>query len=189
MISTPVNTFNYFSKLLELKDEEGNPIFLSYSVDLSCKRCRAGKHPEQCRHMIHMLPRWKSEDKMKLAEIIMQDEMTTLLRESRGLIIDDESNYFLAEDIEDLFASVTWTPPVYENPRWMLVVLDPNTRSGKGSSNMALLAMTLDHGLFTVSMKKQRRSDNIFNTDVHDILAPTIAYPFKNLSALIIQIA
>ena len=154
MISTPVNTFNYFSKLLELKDGDGRPIFLSYSVDLVCKRCRDGDHPEQCRHMVHMLPRWKSEDKMKIAEIIMQDEVTTLLRESRGLVIDDSSSYFAKDEIEFLIQTPPWSPRPDEYPRWMIVSIDPNVRNGRSSSNMALFAMTLEHGLFTVSREK-----------------------------------
>jgi len=150
MISTPVNTFNFFSKLLDLKDEAGNYLFLRYTVDLVCKRCRSGPSPERCRHMVHMLPRWKSEDKMKLAEMIMRDETTTLLRESRGLISDDTSSYFEKADVDYLIHSPMWTPRPNEQPRYILVTIDPNTRSGKTSSNMALFAMTLEGGLFTV---------------------------------------
>lgn len=163
MISTPVNTFNFFSKLLELKDDDGNPVFLSYSVDLVCKRCRVGDHPERCRHMVHMLPRWKSEDKMKTAEIIMQDEVTTLLRESRGLVTDDALGYFAKDEIEAMIQSSPWSPRLDEYPRWMVIAIDPNTRSGKSSSNMALFAMTLEHGLFTV-----RRDEKWGTSDVLD---------------------
>jgi len=151
MISTPVNTFNYFSKLLELKDETGKYLFLSYSVDLSCKRCRETEHPENCRHMMHMLPRWKSRDKMKMAEIIMKDEMTTLLRESRGLVIDNETSFFPKKDIDDLFNHELWNPVPLEYPKWVLVTIDPNTRSEKNSSNMALFAITLHLGFYMVS--------------------------------------
>ena len=178
MISTPVNTFNFFSKLLTLKDPRGNPMFLTYSVDLVCARCRAGDAPEKCRHLSHMLPRWKSEEKMSLAEMIMQgEEVTTLLRESRGLVIDDETSYFDREDIEELVRRAPWTPRPDERPRYVVVAIDPNTRSGKSSSNMALFAMTLDGGLFTVrrGREEDRGVDGVLDARDRDEVLHGIA--------------
>ena len=187
MISTPVNTFNYFSKLLELKDGDGNPVFLSYSVDLVCKRCRESEHPERCRHMVHMLPRWKSEDKMKIAELIMRDQMTTLLRESRGLVIDDASSYFAREEIEALTRSTPWSPRPDEYPRWMIVSIDPNTRSGKGNSDMALFAMTLDRGMFTVSQGEKRGARDILDARGGEVIVHRIAGPLQEPTAPFVQ--
>lgn len=163
MISTPTNTFSFFTKLKTVKDENGVLIFLSYTVDLVCSRCKGGEHPEKCRHLIHLLPRWKSEDKMKLAELIMQDQVTTLLRESRGLVIDDTTSYFEKDEIDELLKSEPWTPRAGAGPRYVLVTIDPNTRKGESSSNMALFAMTLDGGYYTVSQQDGR--------EVHDVSA------------------
>jgi len=40
----------------------------------------------------------------------------------------------------------------FDNPRYVLVAIDPNARAGKSSSNMALFAMTLEGGIYTVSI-------------------------------------
>ncbi len=188
MISTPVNTFNFFSKLLTLKDDNGNPVFLSYSVELVCKRCLHTDHPEKCRHMIHMLPRWKDEDKMKTAELIMQDQETvTLLRESRGLVIDDDSSYFEGEEIEDMIKATPWSPREDERPRWVLVSIDPNTRNSKTSSNLALFAMTLEGRLFTVSNEKNGRHENVFDARHREKIFRGRAGAFQEADAPIVE--
>jgi hypothetical protein len=159
MISTPVNTFNFFSSLLHLKDPEtGKECFLTYDVNLVCKLCRRGDATRQleCRHMMHLLPRWKSQDKMKLAELIMRDQVTTLLRESRGLVTDAGSSYFKQDEVELLVRSPPTRIEPTAYPRYVLITIDPNTRVDQSSSNMALFASTLDGGLYTVSAQRAR---------------------------------
>lgn len=151
MISTPINSFNFFSKLLSLRGPNGSLVFLTYDVSLVCPRCRRGPNPELCRHRVHLLPKWKSVKAMDLAQMIMEDDTTTLLRESRGMIMDECGGFFKTSDVEQTFESPPWDPSPVEYPRYVLVTLDPNTRSGKGSSDMALMAGTLESGMFRVS--------------------------------------
>ena len=88
MISTPVDSFNFYSALMELRDPVTKQrIFLVYSVDLVCERCQKKPHPERCRHRLRMLPPWKSAEKMDLVALIMKDQQTTLQRESMCVVL------------------------------------------------------------------------------------------------------
>jgi len=83
MISTPVDNFNFFSMLLDMRDPETQQrVFLVYEVDLICKRCKLKEKPEECRHNLRFLPEWKSANKLEVVAQIMKDNITILKRES-----------------------------------------------------------------------------------------------------------
>lgn len=83
MISTPVDSFNFFSGLLELRDPDtGSRVFLVYDVELICKRCKMKDRPSDCRHMLKFLPPWKSAEKMDVVKLILKDNANILQRES-----------------------------------------------------------------------------------------------------------
>lgn len=57
-ISTPSDEFNHFSKYLELRDDEGRPVWRIINAGQACAKCRAaGKAPE-CLH-VQGNPPWK----------------------------------------------------------------------------------------------------------------------------------
>ncbi len=62
-ISTILDSFNFYSKLLELKDENGDPFFVQHTFVMACEQCQADGTPEKCTHMFHALPPWQSERK------------------------------------------------------------------------------------------------------------------------------
>ena len=83
MISTPVDSFNFYSALLEMRDPDtGQRVFLVFEVELICRRCMTKEHPEKCKHNLKFLPPWKSAEKMDLVQMIMRDNITILKRES-----------------------------------------------------------------------------------------------------------
>lgn len=83
MISTPVDSFNFYSVLLNMRDpDSGKRVFLVFEVELICKRCTNKPKPEDCTHMLKFLPPWKSAEKLNLVKMIMRDNVTILKRES-----------------------------------------------------------------------------------------------------------
>lgn len=83
MISTPVDSFNFYSSLLEMRDPDtGKRVFLVFEVELICKRCQTKDNPLNCKHNLKFLPPWKSEEKLNLAKVILKDQVTILQRES-----------------------------------------------------------------------------------------------------------
>ncbi len=62
-ISTPLGPFNYFSKLIQLTEEDGTPFFNVKQLGTVCVECL--KLPTQaemlaCTHVTDRLPPWKS---------------------------------------------------------------------------------------------------------------------------------
>lgn len=83
MISTPVDSFNFYSALLSMTDPDtGQRMFLVFEVELICKRCMLKEKPEECKHNLKFLPPWKSAEKLDIVKVIMRDQVTTLKRES-----------------------------------------------------------------------------------------------------------
>ena len=50
-ISTILDPLNYYSKLLELKDERGEPFFQVHKFIMACDACLEKGTPQSCTHM------------------------------------------------------------------------------------------------------------------------------------------
>lgn len=66
MISSPKGRDNFFSRLVDTVDKNGENVFAVYAPDLVCRRCKQKPIDEQkkCRHMMHLMPWWKSVEKL-----------------------------------------------------------------------------------------------------------------------------
>jgi len=148
MISSPVGHFNYFSKLMQLKNPiTKKPMFDVVDMELVCSSCRKTTHPEKCRHMFKYIPPWKSVKSMDIVAAIYGDRVTTLLRESMGVVTDGNSGFFPKEDIEFLFTTqdeleFPTNTPIYD----VVVTCDPNAHDSATSSEMALMATVYSSG-------------------------------------------
>jgi hypothetical protein len=82
-ISTPMDTFNFYTALLNLvHPATGLPIFNKYELELACKRCKDRGTPEKCKHNLKYIPPWKSQEKLDVVKIILKDMTHVLKRES-----------------------------------------------------------------------------------------------------------
>ena len=72
-ISTPQDSTNFYSLMFEMKDPAGNPLFNQQKIEMVCEDCKRGPHPENCTHMKHLLPRWKSGAKQDMVKQIYGD--------------------------------------------------------------------------------------------------------------------
>ena len=170
MISTPVDSFNFFSALIDLKDEDTNEnIFLVYHAELICERCKKTDHPENCKHRRHLIPPWKSVEKQDIVKKILKDNITTLKRESMGVISDEGVSLIDTVDIK-WFKEVA-PFPIERNQRvpWVMVMCDPNTTGGAMSSEMALTAIAHIDGMYVVCFFLNVLLKILFYDDVHDV--------------------
>lgn len=79
-ISTILESFNFYSKLLDLRDPDGNQLFETLRFELICEACKASDTPEKCTHMLHLVPRWQSAERHKRIKMVMAGECLLLLR-------------------------------------------------------------------------------------------------------------
>jgi hypothetical protein len=133
-ISSPQSEDNYWSRLTNLKNNEGVPVFKNVNVKMACDACIAANKAADCIHKLSSLPYWKDAVKQKQLELIMSSDPDLYLRENFGLVTTDKIYYFSSKMVMDFLS----------NPRWesnakidkVYVSIDP---SGGGSgSNFAI---------------------------------------------------
>jgi hypothetical protein len=120
MISTPVDSFNFYSVLLDMRDPDtGARIFLVFEAELICKRCAGKKNEEECKHNLHWLPDWKSAEKLDVVKKIMKDNIAILKRES--MYVDNKMMIIHVQGCGDGWRRVADRdrvhPPVLERQR------------------------------------------------------------------------
>jgi len=59
-ISTPQDSTNFYSMMFEMKDAAGELLFNQIQLRMVCEDCKASANPQDCTHMKHLLPKWKS---------------------------------------------------------------------------------------------------------------------------------
>lgn len=152
-ISSPAGFDNYLNNLFELVDDDGNQFILKYQVELVCAQCKLTRHPEECTHLLHLMPPWKSITKNKMVNIILHAWTVFLLRENMGVITGGAGGSlmpYIDPLLDDDPLDIKRDPASY--PRFVLTVCDPNAAKGLYTSEMALLSMTYINGKFVVSL-------------------------------------
>lgn len=141
-ISTLVNSWNFFSRLMTLKYKDGSTVFNVVAMRMVCDRCISLGDEENCEHNLHLLPPWKSVEKHEMARLIYGDDIQALKRESLGLVDGNAGGLFNAMAIKDLLDAERYDLSKMANkPRFVFVSCDPN---GGGPNHMAMVAMIYD---------------------------------------------
>lgn len=145
-ISTLTSEINFYTRLFKLRDAiNGMPIFLSMSVELACQACKDdGKAPE-CKHLLHLVPRWQSSSRHERLKTIMADRPDLIQSELSGLAFDALQQCFRAQDIENM---MTMSPPPKEWKAQLYIVVDP--AAGGPQSDFGIVTISRDKGLVTV---------------------------------------
>jgi len=135
-ISTIKESFNFYSRMLNLKDENDEPFFVTHIFTLACEDCKKLGKPEQCTHMFHHLPPWQSARKHIKIRAMMSDEQQLMQRETMGLATDQFGRAFTASSI-NAFVERPTKPVPQAGPRAIFITIDP---SGGGKSHFALVS-------------------------------------------------
>lgn len=157
MISTPVDTYNLFTKLMGTVDpRDGFKLFLVVDMELSCGRCKKKGRPERCTHRLKYLPPWKSQDKQDIINLIMADQQTVLVRETFGIVSDEGDSYIPKMAIDKWFQAPRVKPDTGESAELVVITVDPNAAGSGNSSEMAIVSTALYYGKTMVSFFVQR---------------------------------
>ena len=144
-ISTPQDSTNFYSLMFEMKDPAGNPLFNQQKIEMVCEDCKRGPHPENCTHMKHLLPRWKSGAKQDMVKQIYGDNATDMLRESMGVTTNDSCSVFAQRWVDAFKARPPYT--FINRPKYVFIGCDPN---GGGDSEMCVFSVTMEAGQFVI---------------------------------------
>ena len=146
-ISTPLDEFNYYSKLVEQKDENGDPFFHTVKAGAACDDCMRLSHKEmlKCTHVVND-QHWKNPHKLKRLKILYEGDEARGVREMVGAAASSFSPCFEAKDIEQLFSLPPIRPLAMPDAIYMCV--DPN---GGGPSTMGCVSGYYDGNTRVVS--------------------------------------
>jgi hypothetical protein len=125
--------------MFTMKGPDGRELFRSIEVGLACAACIAAGKADSCEHNQDDIPPWKSRDKFEMVKALYGDRKDLLLRESVGLVTEDESSLYREAWVTHFMGNIAGVP----RPRFILVACDPN---GGGDSNMAIVSSTFVQG-------------------------------------------
>lgn len=167
MISTPVDSYNLFTKLMTLDDpRDGHRLFLTVDFEMACARCKRRGRPQRCTHRLKYLPPWKSQDKQDIINLIMADQQTVLARETFGVVSDEGGSFIPPHAIKHWFDAPRQTPDAGEQAEAIVVAVDPNAAGSGNCSEMAIVSIALFIGKQLVSLVAHRR-DELAAQDAH----------------------
>lgn len=145
-ISSPDDELNYYSQLLDQKDQDGNPIFAKLQIGLSCEECMDAQKSD-CPHKLRLLPRWKPVERQKKVEAILANDKAMSLRETHGMSIGSAQYCF-----EKVFIKKLRERKLYQFKQRVNVLhmaIDPSG-GGKGS-DYAVCTMAVENQQHVVS--------------------------------------
>jgi hypothetical protein len=132
-ISTPpAEAGNYYLRLFDCKDQEGEDVFDVIKIELQCASC-IEKREMHCPHNTAQPPAWKSEKRRLMQAAIYANHPLYYLREVLGIAISD-SIYVFTGQLIDAFISPALVAgpsphepmhPVFDRPNFIFVGIDP----------------------------------------------------------------
>lgn len=142
-ISTVLDEFNFFSKLLKLKDEDGDDFFDTIMIDTVCRECKKlpEEEHEKCTHLDDtVLPPWKSKVKYNRSKLLQSVDTNKgrNARESMGLITGDYNQALVTryvKEIMDINTRSYYT--LKKSPKRLYITIDPD---GGGKSRLSIIS-------------------------------------------------
>lgn len=136
-ISTADDEFNFYSQLIEKKDDRGEPMFKVIRAGKICDACQKLEPAEQlmCNH-IPNTEHWKSIRKNKRLKALYEDDPARGLRELGGVIASDFTPCFKKSDV-NRFMDEAPRYVAQSAPSHIFLTIDP---SGGGPSHLALMS-------------------------------------------------
>lgn len=137
-ISTPLDEYNFYSKLINKKDTNGNPFFNTIRMGSVCEPCQLlDYHLQlQCDHVEQVLPPTHDHKRHKrIKQIYPQEQAARALREVGAVIATDFQPAINKEYTYRLGKLPRFD--VIRQPRHIFITVDPN---GGGPSALSIIS-------------------------------------------------
>lgn len=132
--------------LMDLKHDNGDPMFNTISVTLMCEACRRANLME-CPHMEHEIPAWKRDKKRsKLVQGIMASDKKMYLRENAGVVQTNDNNAFHLSSV-DAFLTTSYDANAVGNLRPPVFVCIDTAGGGASCTAICSGVYTKSHSL------------------------------------------
>lgn len=145
-ISTLTSEINFYTRLIKMIDPlTDRPLFAVRCIELCCAACKEDGKSHECVHMLHLVPRWQSEERHRKLKIMMQDRPDLIQSELAGLAFDSLQQVFRKADIEIAF-NIEPLPIELNTMIW--IVIDP--AAGGPQSDYGIVSICRSRGTVTV---------------------------------------
>lgn len=148
-ISTLLDDENTMTGLLRLTDDDGQQIFNTKEIFMSCEKCRAKGKSTSCTHNSHNITAWQSQRKHNFIKHIMKENKETYEQEIGGITHSLNEKIIKEKYIEQLKTQERYNfDPLMPRYECVYVCLDP---SGNGKkSEIAITSMIRYRGQFII---------------------------------------
>ena len=145
-ISTPLDSSNYYSTLVNMKDDRGENVFEVLQARAACALCiETLEDPSKCPHVQLERPEWKSKEKQQIVKALYQGNSQVMMRESLGVVTEGKDGVFLKNCIKHLFGRPTEV--LEPSAQQVYIAVDP---SGGGPSHFAVASVVRHQGQMQV---------------------------------------
>ena len=145
-ISTPLDSSNFYSTLVTMKDERDEPIFHVLEARAACEKCiQTLDDPSKCPHVNLERPQWKSKEKQQVVKALYSGNQEMLLRESMGVVTEGSGGVFLKQCVKHLFDKARTQLPTQVHHCY--TAIDP---TGGGPSCFAIVSLLRVQGAIQV---------------------------------------
>ena len=140
-ISTPLDTSNFYSNLINMKADNGTPVFEVLQASAACDKCiKELDDPSKCPHINLERPLWKSKEKQQIVKALYNNNKAMMLRESMGVVTETANGVFLRKTVDDMFEKPRRT---LKDVSHVYVAIDP---TGAGPSKFAIVSVVRRDG-------------------------------------------
>lgn len=71
-ISTLTSEINFYTRLIKMRDPSTDrPLFQVRCIELACEQCKEDGKAHECVHMLHLVPRWQSQERHRKLKIMV----------------------------------------------------------------------------------------------------------------------
>lgn len=71
-ISTLTSEINFYTRLIKMRDPSTDrPLFTVRCIELACEQCKEDGKAHECVHMLHLVPRWQSQERHRKLKIMV----------------------------------------------------------------------------------------------------------------------
>jgi hypothetical protein len=160
-ISTPDSIFNYYSELMNLPGADGQQLFRTIRIGLTCEECE--KSGLLCNHKLSLLPHWKPAELQAKVDAILATNPELAMQETRGTFCSGNTMLIKEKWIEHMVKAPVYIIN-YAIP-FLYTYVDPS--GGGKSSDYCLTTLAYVNGHTVVSKGRQAKTQWAFVLHMH----------------------
>lgn len=164
---------NHYTRLMDMRKPDGQLLFKTIRIALCCSECISKfKDGEVCPHRDDLIPPWKSSERLKVIQRILDDDPDLNARENLGLLTDGHQ-FFVSRDLLQRMLNLP-RPRFSGCPApFVFIGIDPSGGGAQSTFAMASVAVLPNGHAAVRASQPQIHTAQL----VHELLAALVRHP------------